>query len=292
MVGTVLGLSVLAADGPDQVAFNAALRSFSIGAYARAAEEFTAFSGEFPDSALKPEALRRALYAQGESEAGRGDHAAAQKTFGLYLAQFSGSELALHASVRQAEALFRSARPKEAAALLDQPEGPFRRAFIQGKPVDLLWTGSMLAAEAHLGAGNWSRAREAVAAAAPLAQTPEAQWDRLRLEVRILEAGRQTEQAIAAAEQFRRIADADGLVARRPESSALLGRLLLAAGQGARLVPQPLRAHPPRCPKLRVWLPARPPWRGSPYYSQILPKARAPHARRRHWRRSPKALLR
>ena len=29
MVGTVLGLSVLAADGPDQVAFNAALRSFS-----------------------------------------------------------------------------------------------------------------------------------------------------------------------------------------------------------------------------------------------------------------------
>lgn len=65
MVGTVLGLSVLAADGPDQVAFNAALRSFSIGAYARAADEFTAFSSQFPDSALKPEALRRALYAQG-----------------------------------------------------------------------------------------------------------------------------------------------------------------------------------------------------------------------------------
>ena len=236
MVGTVLGLSVLAADGPDQVAFNAALRSFSIGAYARAAEEFTAFSGEFPDSALKPEALRRALYAQGEAEAGRGDYAAAQKTFGLYLAQFSGSELALHASVRQAEALFRSAHPQEAAALLDQPEGPFRRAFVQGKSVDLLWTGSMLAAEAHLGAGNWTRAREVVVAATPFAQTPEAQWDRLRLEVRILEAGRQTEQAIAAAEQLRRIADADGLVARRPESSALLGRLLLAAGQGARAV--------------------------------------------------------
>ena len=81
MVGTVLSLSVLAADGPDQVAFNAALRSFSIGAYPRAAEEFTAFSSQFPDSALRPEALRRALYAQGEAEAGRGDHAAAQKTF-------------------------------------------------------------------------------------------------------------------------------------------------------------------------------------------------------------------
>jgi hypothetical protein len=72
MVGTVLSLSVLAADGPDQVAFNAALRSFSIGAYPRAAEEFTAFSSQFPDSALRPEALRRALYAQGEAEAGRG----------------------------------------------------------------------------------------------------------------------------------------------------------------------------------------------------------------------------
>jgi TolA-binding protein len=236
MTGIVLSLSVLAADGPDQVAFNAALRSFSIGAYARAADEFTAFSSQFPDSALRPEALSRALYAQGEAEAGRGDHAAAQKTFGLYLARFSGSELALPASVRQAEALFRSAQPQEAAALLDQPEGPFRRAMSQGKPADLLWKGLMLAAEAHLSAGNWTRAREAVVAATPLALTPATQWDRLRLEVRILEAGRQAEQAIAAAEQLRRIADADGLVARRPESSALLGRLLLAAGQGARAV--------------------------------------------------------
>jgi tetratricopeptide (TPR) repeat protein len=236
MVGTVLSLSVLAADGPDQVAFNAALRSFSIGAYPRAAEEFTAFSSQFPDSALRPEALRRALYAQGEAEAGRGDHAAAQKTFGLYLARFSGSELTLHAWVRRAEALFRSSQPQEAAALLDQPDGPFRQALGQGKPAELLFTGLMLAAEAHLGAGNWTRAREAVIAATPLAQKPEAQWDRLRLEVRILEAGRQVEPAIAAAEQLRRIADADGLVARRPESSALLGRLLLAAGQGVRAV--------------------------------------------------------
>jgi tetratricopeptide (TPR) repeat protein len=236
MVGTVLSLSVLAADGPDQVAFNAALRSFSIGAYPRAAEEFTAFSSQFPDSALRPEALRRALYAQGEAEAGRGDHAAAQKTFGLYLARFSGSELTLHAWVRRAEALFRSSQPQEAAALLDQPDGPFRQALGQGKPAELLFTGLMLAAEAHLGAGNWTRAREAVIAATPLAQKPEAQWDRLRLEVRILEAGRQVEPAITAAEQLRRISGDDGLVARRPESSALLGRLLLAAGQGVRAV--------------------------------------------------------
>jgi tetratricopeptide (TPR) repeat protein len=236
MVGTVLSLSVLAADGPDQVAFNAALRSFSIGAYPRAAEEFTAFSSQFPDSALRPEALRRALYAQGEAEAGRGDHAAAQKTFGLYLARFSGSELTLHAWVRRAEALFRSSQPQEAAALLDQPDGPFRQALGQGKPAELLFTGLMLAAEAHLGAGNWTRAREAVIAATPLAQKPEAQWDRLRLEVRILEAGRQVEPAIAAAEQLRRISGDEGLATRRPESSALLGRLLLAAGQGARAV--------------------------------------------------------
>lgn len=236
MMGIFLSLSVLAAEGPDQVAFNAALRSFSIGAYARAAEEFTAFSSQFPDSALRPEALSRALYAQGEAEAGRGDHAAAQKTFGLYLARFSGSELALHAAVRQAEALFRSAQPQEAAALLDQPEGPFRRAMSQGKPADLLWKGLMLAAEAHLSAGHWTRAREAVVAATPLAQTPTTQWDRLRLEIRILEAGRQVEPAIAAAEQLRRIAGAEGLATRRPESSALLGRLLLAAGQGARAV--------------------------------------------------------
>ena len=236
MVGIILGLSVCAADGPDQVAFNAALRSFSIGAYARAAEEFAAFSNQFPDSALKAEALRRALYAQGESEAGRGDPAAAQKTFALYLSRYPGSELALHASVRQAEVLLRSGQPKEAAALLDLPEGPFRKALGQGKPADLLWTGSMLVAEAHLATGNWTLARDAVTAAKPVTLTPEAQWDRLRLEIRILEAGRQMDQAIAGAEQLRRIADTEGLATRRPESAALLGRLLLASGQGARAV--------------------------------------------------------
>jgi len=236
MAGVVLGLSVFAADGPDQVAFDAALRSFSIGAFARAAEEFTAFAGQHPDSALKPEALRRALYAQGEAEAGRGDFPAAQKTFGLYLSQFPGSDLALHASVRQADALLRSGQAKEAAALLDQPEGSFRKALDQGKPADLLWTGSMLAAQAHLGAGDWERARKAVAAAAPWAQSAAARWDRLRLEIRILETGRQVEPAIAAAKELRRVADSEGLAARRPESSAVLGRLLMAAGQGKRAV--------------------------------------------------------
>ena len=107
LAGAVVAFSVFAADGPDQVAFDAALRSFSIGAYARAAEEFQAFATQFPDSGLKAEASRRALYAQGEAEAGRGDHIAAQKTFALYLSRFPGSELALHASIRQAESIAR-----------------------------------------------------------------------------------------------------------------------------------------------------------------------------------------
>lgn len=236
LAGAVVAFSVFAADGPDQVAFHAALRSFSIGAYARAAEEFQAFATQFPDSGLKAEASRRALYAQGEAEAGRGDHAAAQKTFALYLSRFPGSDLTLHASIRQAESLARSGQAKEAASLLDQPDGPFRGALAQGKPADLLWSGSMLAAQAHLDSGNWSQARVAVTAATPYARTPGAQWDRLRLEVRILEAGRQGDQALAAAEQLRRLSDAEGLAGRRPESSALLGRLLLASGQGARAV--------------------------------------------------------
>lgn len=234
MAGVVLALSVCAAEGPDQTAFNAALRSFSIGAYARAAEEFRALSAQFPDSALKAEALRRALYAQGESEVGRGDHGAAEKTFALYLSRYPGSDLALHASVRQAQSLLRSGRTQEAVAVLDRPEGPFRKARADGEPSDLLWTGSMLGAEAHLATGNLVLAREAVTAAKPLARTLEEQWDRLRLEIRILEAGRQTDEAAAGAEQLRRIADAEALADRRPESAALLGSLLWAAGQGAR----------------------------------------------------------
>ncbi|MFM8879708.1 MAG: tetratricopeptide repeat protein, partial [Verrucomicrobiota bacterium] len=158
------GLSLFAADGPDRMAFDAALRSFSIGAYGRAAEEFAAFSSQFPDSPLKADAARRSLYSRAEADAARGDFAAAQKTFGLYLSQFPGSDLALRASVRRAEALFRSGEPGAAAALLDQADGAFARALAEGRPADLLLAGSMVAAQAHLAAGDGARARASVSA--------------------------------------------------------------------------------------------------------------------------------
>ena len=231
------GLSLFAADGPDRVAFDAALRSFSIGAYGRAAEEFSAFSSQFSDSPLKAEAARRSLYSRAEADAARGDFAAAQKAFGLYLAQFPGSDLALRASVRRAESLFRSGEPAAAAALLEQADGAFARALAEGRPADLLLAGSMVAAQAHLAAGDPARARASVSAASPFAVTPAEQWDRLRLEVRILEAARQWDPAIEAAGRLRKVAGVDALAARRPESSALLGRLLMMAGQGERAVP-------------------------------------------------------
>ena len=248
--GMVLAVvSILAADGPgatgaagpDRVAFDAALRSLSIGAFARAAEEFTTFASRFPESDLKAEAARQAAYSQAEAEAARGDFAAAEKTFGLYLSQFPGSDLDLRASVRRAEALFRSGRPGEAAALLDAPEGRFLRAQAQGKPADLLLTGWMITAEAHLAAGAPARARDAVSAAAPFAQSPQARWDRLRLEVRILEAeplkatpGSRVPSpaALEAAGRLLALSRSDELASRRPESAALLGRLLMTAGQG------------------------------------------------------------
>jgi tetratricopeptide (TPR) repeat protein len=232
MAAGLAGLSLLAADGPDRVAFDAALRSFSIGAYARAAEEFSAFASQFPESPLKAEAVRRTLYSQAEAEVARGDFAAAQKTFARYLSQFPGSDLSLRASVRRSEALLRSGQPGEAAAVLDQSDGAFARALTEKRPADLLLAGSMIAAQSHLAAGDPVRARAAVVSAVPFAATPAEQWDRLRLEVRILEAARQIDPAIEASERLRAIARADGLAPRRPESAALLGRLLMSAGRG------------------------------------------------------------
>lgn len=228
-----------AGQGPDRVAFDAALRSFAIGAYPRAAEEFTAFAAQFPESGLRGEAARRALYARAEAETARGDFAAAGRTFGAYLAQFPGSDLELQALVRRSECLFRSGQAAAAAAALEQPDGPFLRARSEGRPADLLLAGSMLAAEAHLAAGDPVRARASILAATPFSTTPAARWDRQRLEVRILEAlpeGRDAASAIDAAGRLRTIAQSDELAARRPESAALLGRLLLAAGQGERAV--------------------------------------------------------
>ena len=245
-LGFLVPFRVLAVDGPagsqgpDRVAFDAALRSFLIGAYPRAAEEFSAFEAGFPESALRAEAVRRGVYARAEAEAARGLFPSAEKAFGEYLVRFPDSDLVLRASVRRAECLFRAGQPAAAAALLDQPDGPFLRARAQGRPADLLRVGSMLAAEAHLAAGDTTRARSAVEAAAPFATAPAAQWDRIRLEIRILEAlgnPRSSTAAIEAAERLRVVARADELAPRRPESAALLGRLLIAAGQGDRALP-------------------------------------------------------
>jgi len=245
LLGVLLSVRLPGADGPggdpgpDRMAFDAALRSFSIGAYPRAAEEFATFTTRFPDSPLLAEAARRALYARAEAEAVRKDFAAAGRSFGEYLTRHPGSDLVLRASVRLVECLLRSGQPGPAAAVLDQPDGPLARARAEGRPADLLRAGILLAAEAHLAAGDSVRARSAVAAAAPFTTTPPEEWDRLRLEVRILEASgepRDIGAAIDAAGRLRTVARDADLAQRRPESAALLGRLLIAAGQADRAV--------------------------------------------------------
>jgi TolA-binding protein len=229
-------LALRGADSADQTAFNAALRSFMTGSFGRAVTEFGEFTNRFPNSPLSAEAGRRALFASGEEASARNDHATAEKIFAAYQAAFAESDLALDAAVRQADAALKSGDARKAVDVLGQENGPFLKAKAAGTPKNVLLAGLSLIAEARLVLKETEEAKRAITEATPFATSPEDRWNRLRLQLRILETAGEREPVIAAATELRKLADVPELASRRPESSALLGRLLFEANQPDRAV--------------------------------------------------------
>lgn len=229
-------LALRGADPAEQTAFNAALRSFTAGSFGRAAAEFGEFTNRFPNSSLNADAGRRALFSMGEEAMVRKDYPAAEKLFASYQAAYADSDLAVDAALRQADAALKSGDPRKAVDVLNAEAGAFRKAKTAGARKPVLLAGLSIAAEARLALKENDAAKQAIGEAAAFAETPEARWTRLRLEIRILEAAGEREPAIVAATELRKLADAPELAPRRPESAALLGRLLFEANQPDRAV--------------------------------------------------------
>jgi TolA-binding protein len=221
----------VAADAAEQNAYDAALRAFVAGSHARAAGEFGEFTNRFPNSTLRAGAVRRALFARGEADLERGDNAGAAAVFAAFQAAFPEGELSADAALREAGAWLAAGDPARAAATLDRADGPFRRAMAAKEPRAVLFSGLLLGAEAKLALKDPAAARKSAQESAVFARTPVENWRRIRMELRAVELLGDREAAVATAAELRRLADEPTLANQRPESSALLGRLLFDAGQ-------------------------------------------------------------
>ena len=220
-----------AADVAEQNAYDAALRAFVAGSHARAAGEFGDFTNRFPNSTLRPAAVRRALFARGEADLERGDHAGAASVFAAFQNAFPDGELSADAALREAGAWLAAGDPARAAATLERPDGPFRRSMATQEPRAVLFSGLLLGAEAKLALKDGGAARRFAQESAVFARTPAENWKRLRMELRAVELLGDRETAVSTASELRKLAEDPSLSAQRPESAALLGRLYFEVGQ-------------------------------------------------------------
>ncbi len=221
----------IADDGDERPQFEAAKRSLKDGFYDRATSEFSDFTNRFPNSTLKAEASQLALYAAAESAGAKKDYMAAAQAFANFFRNFPASELALDAYVREAETLAQAKEYARSGALIEQADGPFDRALKTGKPPGLLFRGLLTLAECRL---QERKANDAVAAldkAAPFADTPVTQWDRLRLVESARELAGQPELAAEAVSQMLKLVDDPAMASRAPRARALAGDLYMQLNQ-------------------------------------------------------------
>lgn len=228
----LLGMRVVAQDaGPDQVAFDAALRAFDAAMFTRAAEGFTAIAQQFPESPLKASALERAAFSRGEAALAEAQWKPAAEAFATFVTGFPASTNRLRGALRQAYALQRAGDLAGVRDQLQQPDGLFQAATrVPETAPNLAFAGWLLLAEARLGLGDAPGSLAALESAKASARTPEAQWQRERLRHDAARKAEKPEERLAAAEALLAlVGNADP--ARRAEAHSLTARALEASGQ-------------------------------------------------------------
>lgn len=233
LIGIFLGLtfSVRTEEPEEHILFNAALRAFNSGSFNRASSAFTEFTNRFPASTLKPSAERRALFARGEAQLEQNETTLAAATFAAFQRTFPTGELSADAALREALIWLRVADPTRATAVLERSSGSFQQALAAGQPVEILFAGLSLTAEAHLALKDYEGARKAILAATAFAHSPAERWNRTRLELRIIESTTNRDSLVSTARTLRALANDPSITNRRPESVSLLGRILFESNQ-------------------------------------------------------------
>lgn len=231
----VLGSSLpaSAAEGAEQLAYEAAVRDFDLGQWERAYQSLGTFESQFPESTLKAEVTQRRLFARAETEFAQNEFPAAAASFAEYVRQYPADLRSGIAAIRQAQCLLKLGDAAGAVGVLDAPDGPFARQLAAGTSPEVLFGGLRVKVDALRALKNWEAAIAVLSQAEPLAQAPADKAARLLVLSGVQEEAGQLEAAAQSAEAWLEALGENSAVDRRAEAAALAGRLWTRAGKPA-----------------------------------------------------------
>jgi TolA-binding protein len=252
---SILPRSVFAAS--EGAVFNAAARSFQLGAYDRARKEFNEFTQVFPESPKIPEAVllqaiaavklsdgkqaasllasnlpKAGVFAEqyrywlGEAHLQASNYVAAADSFGRLVKDFPESPHVLEATYGEALARFRLKEWPRVVELLQPQSSPFQK-LAQARPGDdLITRGFLLLAEALMEQKQSPDAESVLNKLDADRISAELKWQRQNLLCRIYLAERKLSMALSGSSNLVSLADAAASPALRAESIVLQGSIL------------------------------------------------------------------
>lgn len=219
-----------AQEGPERLAYEAALRDFDLGQWERAVGSLDAFSSAYPGSALRAEIQSRLRFAEAERNWAARDWAGAARSFSNFLVAPTTPAMAAVASVRLAQCRLKEGDAAAALEILQAGDSPFVRTLQQRSDVPLGFRGLLTRAEALQALKRPSDAIAALQEAEPMASTLQEKALRWRALAGTYEDAGQPAEAARAAEAWGRVLAEEGLPETRAEANALAGRLWQKAG--------------------------------------------------------------
>jgi TolA-binding protein len=267
MCGAAVPLSLGAAATPEEIAYDAAARSFQGGLFDRAEREFAEFARQFPKSERLAEVIlirAQAQYKLGQytnlisllsanlAQAGkladkyrywlaeahfqRGDYAAAAAMYAELLKEHADSFLRSQASYGEAMAWFKLGNLTNTIQRLQQTNSPFQ-IIAQAQPNDeSVIRGYLLLAETLMLQQDYRGAEATLSLLINRQLSPQLDWDRQFLLVRVQLADQRPDAALKNLTNLVSLAAATGSRTNQAETVLLQGQVLQAAQQPAAAV--------------------------------------------------------
>lgn len=225
-----IGFRLAAADPTtERLAYEAAVRAWEDGDFARVRSAMQAFLERHPSSPMAPGARDRLQLAESELAMTAGKPGEARVILERFVAQRADSELAPQAVLGLALSALRSGDPAMAVSALRASTGAARRLMDSKPPAALAFRALLVLAEAETRVGDPAAAESTLDRARSHVTGVADEWRRGLLLVEARKAAGRKEAAVEAARQLRRVAGQDSMAAQRPVANEILAGLLAAA---------------------------------------------------------------
>ena len=229
-LGQAVSAAVAQEEAKARLAFDVAKRFFRNENYASAIERLEAFSLQYPDSLLKPEAVLmenqarfqlgqfegvvtelqgglsaagtwsdRYLFWIGEAQFALGQFAKSAEAYGLLIENYPESVRALEAALGQAQAYYQLDELKQLIATLEPADGPFQKSANATPTAELVIDGRLLLANAYFELRELGAARLLLENLSDEGLSPERFWQKYHLLASVYLAEKSLDQALSGA---------------------------------------------------------------------------------------------